>query len=498
MMRWLLAGTAIVLGAESVRAQSFAETALLFSRTGAGGSARIQGMGGAQVALGGDFSSAYSNPAGLGMYNRSEAALTLGYTVDQFTSGYLGNTTDAGYSNLALPGVSLVMNRSYPREKGLIRSSMAITLNRHTFFNSDIQYSGANPDNSLIDYFLGDAAGTDVSQFDTDGFNYNTPTGLGYFNYLIGPVTIYDPLGDPTEYFTDVLGIPQQQETIEVRGTQSQWNVSYAMNISDRFFVGGTMGIASIKYSTNKVYSEGFTNEPLDNFLLEEDLSIEGSGFNFTFGMIGRPVDAFQIGLSVVTRTNYDLTDEYNASMESQWKNFEYVPGTFLNSISAQTDQLVSDYILSTPWRVSVGAAWFFGKAGLITADAEFVDYSNAKYKPGTDGIGFDAENQDIQDFYASVVNLRVGGEMRFSDFRARAGYSYRPDPYRGQSGDRSISAATAGLGYRKKAFSADVAVVYQMTEGLYRPYTINSSQSPVVNLEKSDVSVLVTAAFSF
>jgi hypothetical protein len=57
-------------------AQGFVENALLFSRTKPGGSARIQAMGGAQVALGGDYSSALSNPAGLGMYNRSEVTFS--------------------------------------------------------------------------------------------------------------------------------------------------------------------------------------------------------------------------------------------------------------------------------------------------------------------------------------------------------------------------------------------------------------------------------------
>ena len=44
-------------------AQGYVESALLFSRTRPGGSARIQGAGGAQIALGGDYSSALSNPA---------------------------------------------------------------------------------------------------------------------------------------------------------------------------------------------------------------------------------------------------------------------------------------------------------------------------------------------------------------------------------------------------------------------------------------------------
>ena len=46
--------------------------ALIFSQsnTAFGSTARIQAIGGAQVALGGDLSSISSNPAGLGFFNR--------------------------------------------------------------------------------------------------------------------------------------------------------------------------------------------------------------------------------------------------------------------------------------------------------------------------------------------------------------------------------------------------------------------------------------------
>jgi hypothetical protein len=66
--------------------QDYAETALLFSRTRPGGSARIQALGGSQIALGGDYSSAGSNPAGLGMFNKSEFT---------FSTGLTSNTTSA-------------------------------------------------------------------------------------------------------------------------------------------------------------------------------------------------------------------------------------------------------------------------------------------------------------------------------------------------------------------------------------------------------------------
>src|SRR5512138_3513032 len=91
-------------------AQGYVESALLFSRTKPGGSARIQGAGGAQIALGGDYSSALSNPAGLGMYNRSEISLTPAYSTYDTDASYLGTTTNDSKNGLNIPGFSLVYN----------------------------------------------------------------------------------------------------------------------------------------------------------------------------------------------------------------------------------------------------------------------------------------------------------------------------------------------------------------------------------------------------
>src|SRR6267142_6077769 len=84
--------------------QTYAEEALIFSRINPGGSARIQAMGGSQVALGGDYSSAFSNPAGLGFFNRSEATFSMGTNFYNSKSGYLGNSTSDSKSNFNVPG----------------------------------------------------------------------------------------------------------------------------------------------------------------------------------------------------------------------------------------------------------------------------------------------------------------------------------------------------------------------------------------------------------
>src|SRR5688500_7572759 len=65
--------------------------ALRYTQLGFGGTARIQGIAGAQHALGADAATMAGNPAGLGLYRRSEFTFSPGFTFND-TKSQLGNT----------------------------------------------------------------------------------------------------------------------------------------------------------------------------------------------------------------------------------------------------------------------------------------------------------------------------------------------------------------------------------------------------------------------
>jgi hypothetical protein len=496
----LLLSGIVLLFAQQAMAQSFAETALLFSRTQPGGSARIQGMGGAQVALGGDYSSGYSNPAGLGMYNRSEFAFTTAYNFSKIKADYLDQNTKASKSTLTIPGFNLSFHNGDFKLKALQSGTFSISYSRINDFNRNLYYNGTNKDNSIIDYFIEDATGGTPQQFKSGGALFNTPTELAYNNYLIGESTLLDPNNSNTEYFTDVGGIPAQEEKIETRGGQNQWNFSYGANFNDKVYVGAGVGIASIRYKSKKVYTEDFVGEPLSDLLLEETLEIRGSGINATLGTIIKPVDFIQFGGSVSTPTAYQLTDSYNASMNTSWKNFEYLPGEFINNESAKTDVINSDYLLTTPWKFSAGIAFFIKKKGFITADIESLNYSKTKYGAGTDGISYSSDNEKINSLYQSVINLRLGGEFRYNQFRFRSGFSHMPEPFKSEQNgvSRVVQSVSGGAGYRAEKFYVDMAVIHSQGNNSYRPYRVNSSTSPLVTYDQRNTNVLLTLGFPF
>lgn len=478
-------------------AQSYVESALLFSRTRPGGSARIQGMGGSQIALGGDYSVGLSNPAGLGMYNRSEVTLTPAYSAYDTEAEYLGSFNKSSTSKFIIPGLSLVLHM--PMEKnGFVGGSFAVSLSRTNDFNRSINYYGENDQTSIIDSFIDIANGAPTDQFENE--LYNSPTGLAYYNYLIGPKSLLHPDSSKIEYFTDVRTIPYQQEQIDTEGANNQWSFSYGANFNDKLFLGAGIGLSTLKFKSTKLYSEDFDDPYLNYLDLEESLDIKGNGINATLGAIVRPVDFLQVGVSFTTPTYFEFTETYDAGMSTSWKNFDYYGdgSTILNNESAATDIVTSDYSLTTPMKFSAGVA-FLSEYGIITGDVEFTNPAKAKYSSNISGVSFSQDNENIKAAYQSVVNYRIGGEFRYKILRVRAGYGFQGSALKDYFDiDNSIQTISGGIGVRFKKFYADFALVNSNAKDYYQPYYFSDGPGPLVTLDSKTTTGMLTFGFTF
>lgn len=494
----------VLLNFAGASAQDYTETALLFSRTNPGGSARILGLGGSQTALGGDYSSALSNPAGLGMFNRSEFTFSLGLADHQTSANYLGTHADDNRSVFNIPGISYVWHMPKQNEESFYGGSLGISLSRVNDFNRSTFYQGDNDQSSIIDFFIEQANGETTDQFFEGGSNYSTPAGLAYFNYLIGPKSILPEPGPNDEYFTDAT-YPYQQEEIVVKGASNQWSISYGGNVKDMFFFGGGIGITSLRYESQKIFTEDFAGDvDLEALQMVENLSIRGSGFNATFGAIVRPVNFLQVGLSYTTPTFYGLTETYDASMWSRWNDFDYYGDgeTILGDNSndpEETEIITSDYNFTAPMKLRGGIA-FISKYGFITGDFELVNPGKAKYGSRDTRISFANDNESIQTVYQSVLNYRIGAEFRLDVFRLRAGYGVQANTFReGFDVDNTITSISGGAGIRMKKFSIDLAIVHSAGKTFqYQPYTFSDGTGPVADLKNKSLLGVVTVGFNF
>ena len=492
-----------LLSFAAASAQDYTESALLFMRTKPAGSARIQALGGSQTALGGDFSSALSNPAGLGMFNRSEFTFSLGFADHQSAANYLGTHTDDNRSVFNVPAISYVWNMP-KQEDSFYGGSIGITFSRVNDFNRSTLYSGNNTNNSIIDYFIDQANGETTDQFFESQYpNYNTPTALAYFNYLIGPTSILNPPGPEDQYFTDAA-YPVQTEEILVKGAANQWSISYGGNLQDKFFFGGGIGITSLRYESRKTFSENFASDTLQALQLEETLTMRGTGFNATFGAIVRPVNFLQIGLSYTTPTFYSLSETYEAAMWSRWNNFDYYGDgeTILGDNSdtpEETELFVDDYNFTAPMRLRGGVA-FISEYGFLTADVEMVNPARAKYRSKDGQLSFVSDNESIQTVYEPVINYRVGAEFRKDIFRLRAGYGVQGNTFAENLGaDNTITSISGGLGFRLRTFYVDLAIVHSKAKAYqYQPYAFSDGSGPVVDVRDKSLNGLITVGFTF
>lgn len=490
--------------------------ALLFSRTTFGGTARIQGLGGAQVSLGGDQSSASSNPAGLGFYNRSTFEFTPALNFHNADASYMGENTSSFRNNFNFGHLGVVINYGRPNtsENKFRGGSFAITFNRTNNFQNEIEYQGVNGNNSIVDSFVENAGVADPGSL--GGFE-----GVAYNHFLIdrtdgfavfdnGIVTLVED--DPNyDGYTSLVGsfygsLPRQTESIRTRGGQNQINIAWGGNYMDKFYFGAGLGIATVDFRRTRTYTEdGFTfadgnpDDILTSLTIEDQLNVTGAGVNLSVGLIARPVDFVTVGVNYTSPTYYSLEEENSFDFTTLWNDFyayELPDDTIqLGFINEQSDIFTSNYNLRTPSKLNVGATVFLGKRGFLSGDVEFVDYSSAEIR--TNDFQERADNQEILALYDAVVNYRLGAEMRFDEIRVRGGYGYQADPFKDSDFDRSIQNISFGVGYRTSGYFVDLAIVNSRSEALFSPY-FTAENTPVATVDQSTTSALVTFGFTF
>lgn len=483
-----------------------------------GANARIQGIGGAATAIGGDISSASVNPAGLGYLQRSEITFSPSLSFLGSDATYnLGSqnvpTEDAKLNfNFAQLGGAFVLPSN--NSSGYKGGAFSISYSRLNSFHRRTSYEGTNSQNSIIDYFLNQA----------DGIPWNSiyPSSgatdllaLAYDAYLINEDFDFDNGSQNTYYSIVPIATTLQRETIEYSGSQSQWNFSYGGNYNDKLFFGAGLGIQSFKYSEEKRYEEIVTGEPTDptqikslnSLVIGENLSINGTGVNLTAGLIYRPIYAIRLGASITTPTYFSVNDTYNASLDAQYNNFyfgddENQNPIILNDVSGTTLDVESTYNMTTPLRTSLGAAIFVGKFGFISADVDFINYESSKLLSPPQEFSFTADNQTIKNLYASTMNYRLGAELRLNTFYLRGGVGLYgntvKEEFRNENDDAFQTRISGGLGIHKKAFYIDLAVVQQATNNVYTPYNLPDNSNPTINIKNTTTNVVATVGFHF
>lgn len=459
------------------------------------GTARYVGMGGAMEALGADISVINSNPAGIGLFRRSSGSVSFGLVSQDGASSFkYGNKTNASFDQAGFV---------YSLRDGR-RTFINFGFNYHKSKNFDYILNAASGLNGAsqhkLSYMkaLANENNLDKTSSGWRGkFAYTSQLDNLYYNTLM--MTSSDGF-----FYNDASGCEfGRAET----GYIGEYDFNTSVNVNDRVYLGITIGIHDVHYTGHSLYNEALVNlnnQTAGDITVNDERRITGTGYNASFGIILRPVDAspFRIGLSVSTPTWYDLkTSNYtylinNTKADGGGK----LQGDYPNYTTGES----YEFKLFTPWKFGVSLGHTVGNYLALGASYEYADYSRLDTRVND---GYDVDywgdvyehsssdepmNRHTRETLKAVSTLKIGAEAKvMPNLAVRAGYNYVSPMFKKEGykdgnidsyGSNYSSATdytnweatnryTVGVGYTLGKMSFDLAYQYAQTNGKFHPF---------------------------
>lgn len=442
-------------------------TQLLFEGTG-----RSMAMGGATGALGGDVTATCINPAGIGLYRSAEMTFTTGLQHTLYNNRYYGESELGGKTRLTVPNFGYVLTMPCSNYKPLRYLQFGIALTRTNDFNYRSEAQGLNPGSSMVDAYLQTVDGID-ELFDPDlldpgaVLNDSYPYDLypAWMTYLI------DRYEDSLGYYYN-SPVPQgnvrQRDEYNSKGRSEEWTFSLGANISEKLFVGNSLGLAHIKRIVNRTYTEtpGSTDDPsFTEWSHVEDLGDDAWGLNYKLGFIYYPARWFRFGAAWQSRTLFAFDEEWSTETESN------LIGQQENNYHKYLSQtLYNNYEFRTPHRFTGSLAFFAGRHGLFTADVDYLNYGGGRFS--SEEFSFADVNDDIALTLRPTWNFRLGTEWSLRQFFFRGGLAYYGSPFGLGYAYGSVRKVALGIGYAStEETSWDFAYELTQSPTAYTPY---------------------------
>lgn len=454
------------------------------------GTARSTGIGGAIGGLGGDFTSLSINPAGIGGYWKSEFMVTPALFANAARTTLNGGPESRDNSNkFGMNNLGIVFTNMNDRGKWKA-VSFGLGLNKSANYLKQFYYANETH-GSIVDRFtaLADNAGH-------PDYLDNFEAGLAWD---VG--AIYDVDGDGL-FENDFQGfeeIPfQKSQQINESGYNNEMVISFGGNLRDKVLIGATLGIPFVSYKSEKSYveiDEQGAIPAFDRLQFVENLSTEGGGMNFKIGSIVKLKNNIRVGLALHSPTYLSLTDRFSNEM-----GYDFNQGSGSESFTSAADGEF-EYALITPWRAIANAAWIIGKAGFISADLEFVDYTSARYdfnlnnNASFEDLAYQQEvNDEIKVLYKQTINIKLGGELAYQGLRARAGVQLLGSPLANDGTFESI--LSLGGGVRGNKAFLDIALTHSSISETFLPYQIEGAPNQIVSNKLGRNQLVATVGF--
>ena len=301
------------------------------------GTARYVGMAGAMTAVGGDPTAVLDNPAGLGIYRRSEGMLSVDFARDRTVQ-----SLEVGARKrplVMMPQAAFVLSfitKNTETGRGALFHNFMFSFHRvHSFYRS--YYAQGGPDASLGALI----ASTDVAM----DIPYTTER-KNIFNSLL----------------------------LSEKGYVHEYTFDWGTNISNRWYIGAGLHVQSYFMTADADAFERFGTVNADGVqysnLNTTFLRYSGAGCTLSFGFIYRPVQWLRLGMAVQTPS---------------WGSLSI---TTSGKLTAQTDSLRASYApngtnsetFHMPLHASSSIAFQLGTLGMLSFQYDYRHARNTEH----------------------------------------------------------------------------------------------------------------------
>ena len=435
----------IFLSVFGLSSSLFAQDYQRLSERTIAGTARYVGMCGAMTAIGGDPTAANDNPAGLGLYRRSEVMFTIDEATDYTIHSLHAPCGSERTWRVTLPQASWVISIDNYKDQGVAYNNLMLSYRRLHTFNRYIRTFGAD----------GESLGALLAE--TEG----TPGSILGINYPVAP-------HNRSNYLT-----------LDEAGYVGEYSLDWAMNISHRLYLGLGLRLQSFSFGSLGTYYEQYYQTNADGipYDIEDSSSLimSGTTCSMAFGIIYRPVQWARIGFSLHTPSIGSTNT-----------------GTY-GSTSAMTDSLrcsiAGDLFFSSkdfhmPLHISTGVAFQLKNIGMLSFQYDYLHQKHEKY--GLHSLRAGLEVIPVGGMY---INAGYAYESTFNKQDRIVGIDPtldRCDTYFQHT--QSSQYASIALGYRGYYCIAQLAYQYRWQkinlyahENVSEPYRINTDTHRVV-----------------
>ena len=282
-------------------------------------------------------------------------------------------------------------------------------------YNNKFYTERQNNQTSLAELFLEDINGVLISNLnywgeaafwsdliDLENNFIDTSTGLYAFdngNYILN----LNPSSNKT-----------QTSSVNSTGEMGEYVFSIGTSYEEKIYFGATIGLPSINYYENSIYSESNfsndTNYSLNNFTYDQQFSAVGNGINLKLGTIIRVGENTKIGGAIHTPSYISIEENYSTSIITNWDNGD--------RYSENSPIGYFNYQITTPWKIIASLSTVLNKKYIANIEIEQTDYSFTQFY--SDNYQFIEENRTIKDLYTTATNVRFGGEANLYPFKLR------------------------------------------------------------------------------